>query len=205
MQAHFRHLCFNSFPMVWKNPQAIGFWPLQSLFEHSGVHWDSNSQHGEFIWECEGSFPHTLLYFRGLPGLVLAHTLVSPCFGRELKVRVAIMFFFRVKSTKRLWHDCSSSSSLGNRIWTRYKSISLNYLLNGRNSGCHTSLLCYKMGRAKRSGIFWCETRIVCTGKNLFPNHGIVWEAIEWPRRSLPWSWTLYRLGMISSLGRLAF
>jgi hypothetical protein len=24
--------------------------------------------------------------------------------------------------------------------------------------------------------------------KNIFPNHGIMWEAIEWPRRSLPWS-----------------
>jgi len=32
-----------------------------------------------------------------------------------------------------------------------------------------------------------------------------MWEAVERPRRSLSWSWTLYRLGTISWLGRLAF
>jgi len=114
-------------------------------------------------------------------------------------------FYFCVERMKRLWHDCSSSFSPGNKTWIRCESISLNYLLSGKNSGCHTSLLCYKVGRVKRSGKFWCETRIVCIGKNILPNHGIVWEAIEWLRRSLPWSWTLYRLGMISWLGRLVF
>jgi hypothetical protein len=44
MQTHFKHLCFNSFQMVWKTLRAIGFWPLQSLSEHSGVHWDFNSR-----------------------------------------------------------------------------------------------------------------------------------------------------------------
>jgi len=55
---------FNSFPMVLKNPQSIGFWPLQLLFEHSKVHRDSNSQGGKLPWECEGSFPHTFFHFQ---------------------------------------------------------------------------------------------------------------------------------------------
>jgi hypothetical protein len=97
-------------------------------------------------------------------------------------------FFFCVEKMKRLWHDCLSSCNPSNRTWIRCDSISLNYLPSGRNSGCHTSLLCRKIRRAKRSGKFWCETRIVCTGKNILPNHGIVWKAIKWPRRSLSWS-----------------
>jgi len=115
------------------------------------------------------------------------------------------VFFFRVEKTKRLWHDYSSSSSPSNRTWTRCESISLNYLLSDRNFGCHTSLLCRDIGRAKRSSKLWCETRIVWNEKNILPNHGIVWEAIERPRRSLSWSWTLYRLGMTNWLGGLAF
>ncbi len=59
--------------------------------------------------------------------------------------------------------------------------------------------------KGKKNGKFWCEIKIVCTRKNIFPNHGIMWEAIEQPRRSFPWSWTLYRLGMTNWLGRLIF
>jgi hypothetical protein len=115
------------------------------------------------------------------------------------------VFFFCVERTKRLWHDCSSSFSPGNRTWTKCESISLNYLPSGRNSRCYTSLLSRKVGSAKRSRKFWCKTKIVCTRKHILPNHGIMWEAIERPKRSLPWSWTLYRLGTTSWLGRLAF
>jgi len=115
------------------------------------------------------------------------------------------VFFFRVERTKRLWHDYLSSFSPGNKTWTTCESISLNYLPSGRNSGCHTSLLSRNIGKAKRSSKFWCETRIVWSGKNILPNHGIVWEAIEWLGRSFLWSWTLYRLGMTSWLGGLAF
>ncbi len=47
----------------------------------------------EFTWECEGSFPHTLLHTHEhemwLPGPVLAHTFANPCLGHKLKVRVA--------------------------------------------------------------------------------------------------------------------
>jgi hypothetical protein len=114
-------------------------------------------------------------------------------------------FFFCVERTKRLWHDYPSSSSPSNKTWTICESISLNYLPNGRNSGCHTSLLCCEVGKVKRSGKLWFETRIVCTKKNIFVNHGIVWKAIEWPKRSFPWTWTLYMLGMTSWLGGLAF
>jgi hypothetical protein len=114
-------------------------------------------------------------------------------------------FLFRVERTKILWHDCSSFSSPSNWTCTRYESISLNYLPNGRNYRCHTKLLCYEVGRAKRSSKFWCETKIVCTGKHILPSHGIVWEAIEQLRRSFPWSWTLYKLGMTSWLGILTF
>jgi hypothetical protein len=111
-------------------------------------------------------------------------------------------FFFHVERMKRLWHDCSSSSNLGNRTWIRCKFISLNYLPSGRNSRCHTSFLCRKVGRAKKSGKFWCETRIVCTGKNILPNHGIVWEAIERPCTCWAWlaSWEDLPL-KISKLG----
>ncbi len=100
-------------------------------------------------------------------------------------------FFFHVERTKRLWHDCSSSSSPGNRTWTRCESISLNYLPSGRNSSSHTSFLCRDIGRAERSRKFLCETRVVWSGKNILPNHGIVWKAIERSRRSLVWSWTI--------------
>jgi hypothetical protein len=41
MQAHFRHLRFNIFPMIWKTPQCEVFWPLQSNFEVLGVPADS--------------------------------------------------------------------------------------------------------------------------------------------------------------------
>jgi hypothetical protein len=122
------------------------------------------------------------------PNCLWCNTLLPPC--------QQSVFFFRDNKMKRLWHDSSSFSSPGNKTWTKCESINLNYLPSGRNSRCHTSLLCHEVGRAKRNGKFWCEIKIVCIAKNIFPNHGIVWEAIEWPRRSFPWSWTLYKLGV---------
>ncbi len=78
-------------------------------------------------------------------------------------------FFFHVERMKKLWHDCLNSSNLGNRIWTRCESISLNYLPSGKNSKCHTSLLCCNIGRAKKSSKFWCEITIVCARKKHIP------------------------------------
>jgi hypothetical protein len=99
-------------------------------------------------------------------------------------------FVFRVMSSlstscsicpfciQRLWHDCWSSSSFGNRTWTQCKSIDVNDLPSDRNYGFHISLLCCKVGRQKISDKFSCETIIVCSRFNILPNHGIVWEAI---------------------------
>jgi hypothetical protein len=68
--------------MVWRTPWNIGFWPLQSLSEHSEVHWDSNSQHGSSLGSVK-VLSLTLFYIpegmkMQLPGLVLARTLTSP-------------------------------------------------------------------------------------------------------------------------------
>jgi hypothetical protein len=63
-------------------------------------------------------------------------------------------FFFCVERMKRLWHDCSNSSSPSNRTWTKCKSISLNYLPSGKNFGCHISLLCRDIRRVTRTNKF---------------------------------------------------
>ncbi len=105
-------------------------------------------------------------------------------------------FVFYVERTKKLWHDCSSSSSPSNRTWTKCESISLNYLPSGRNSGCHTSFLCRKVGRAKGSGKFWCETKIMCIGKNYSPTMascGRLYNDLGGPSHDLElctsWAW----------------
>jgi hypothetical protein len=82
MQPHFRHLCFNIFPMIWRTLQAIMFWPLKSLSKHSGIHKDSNSQHGSSLGSVK-VLSFTLFCTLGgmrmwLSGLVLACTLASP-------------------------------------------------------------------------------------------------------------------------------
>ncbi len=59
-----------------------------------------------------------------------------------------------------------------------------------------TLAFCAAKYERKKNGKFWCDTTIVCIGRDILPNHGIMWEAIEWPRRSFPWSWTLYKFGM---------
>jgi hypothetical protein len=49
MRAHFRHLRFKSFPMIWRVPQVIEFWPLKLLSEVLRVHRDSISQSGSCL------------------------------------------------------------------------------------------------------------------------------------------------------------
>jgi hypothetical protein len=66
IRAHFRHLSFNNFPMVWKTLGSIGFWPLQSLSEHSRVHRDSNSQGGSSFRSVR-VHSLTLSFILGLP------------------------------------------------------------------------------------------------------------------------------------------
>jgi hypothetical protein len=68
----------------------------------------------EFTWECEGSFPHTLLHFQEhvmwLPGPVLAHTFTNPCFGREPKAKVATPGSGMLSDDTSLW-SCSNLNS----------------------------------------------------------------------------------------------
>jgi hypothetical protein len=69
------------------------FWPLQSPFENSGVHRDSNSQRGNSL----GSVRVYSLTLSCIPGSMqldsrasfLARNLATPSLGREPKGRVA--------------------------------------------------------------------------------------------------------------------
>ncbi len=66
------------------------------FFENLGVHWDSNSQSGSSLWECEGSFL-TLSYTPesmrcDSQASFFVHNLASPCIGREPKARVVTNF-----------------------------------------------------------------------------------------------------------------
>jgi len=63
----------------------LSFWPLQSLFEHPRVHWDSNSQGGSSLGSAK-VHSLTLSFTPKLP--LLARNLVSPCFSHKPKARV---------------------------------------------------------------------------------------------------------------------
>jgi hypothetical protein len=90
--AHFRHLRFNSFPMIWRTFQSIGFWPLKSLSKHSGVHWDSNSQSGSSFGSVR-AYSLTLSCTLGsmwhdTRASLLARNLATPCLGHKPKFKV---------------------------------------------------------------------------------------------------------------------
>jgi hypothetical protein len=107
----------------------------------------------------------------------LGHKNLMPnnlCYSSLLPPHQQSTSFFHVEQTKRWWQDFSNSFSPGNRTWTTCEFINLNYLPNGKNFGCHTSLLCSEVRKAKKNGKFWCETRIVCIRMNILPNHGII-------------------------------
>jgi hypothetical protein len=95
MKTHFKHLRLNIFVMIQKTFQSNGFWPLQSPFENSGVHWDSNSQNGSSLRSVK---VHSLTPFC-TPGSMrcdfwaslLACNLASLCLGCEPKVKVVII------------------------------------------------------------------------------------------------------------------
>jgi hypothetical protein len=85
MEAHFRHLRFNRFPM-W-------FFPLQSPSQNLGVHQDSNSQNGSSFGSVK---VHSLTLFCALGSMrcdsrasFLARNLASPYLGCEPKARLA--------------------------------------------------------------------------------------------------------------------
>jgi len=69
--------------------QSIGFWPLQLLSEHSGVHRDSNSQGGSSLGSVK-VHSLTLSFTPGFP--LLACNLASPCFDHKPKAKVATTF-----------------------------------------------------------------------------------------------------------------
>jgi hypothetical protein len=92
MQAHFRHLHFNSFPMLWKLFKLMGFDSCNCTLKiRKSI--GTLIPNMEFTWECEGSFLHTFC----TPGsmwcdswvFLLAYNLATPCFNREPKARVA--------------------------------------------------------------------------------------------------------------------
>jgi hypothetical protein len=71
----------------WVLTLAITFWTFGSSLGLQLPTW-------EFIWECEGSFPHTLLHSRRHENATLRFSLCSHpckplCLGREPKARVA--------------------------------------------------------------------------------------------------------------------
>jgi hypothetical protein len=74
MRAHFRHLRSKSFPMIQRTPQDIEFWPLKSVFEILGVHWDSFSQSGS----CLGSVKAHSLTLSYTPGSLWCDSRASP-------------------------------------------------------------------------------------------------------------------------------
>jgi hypothetical protein len=82
MRAHFRHLHFNSFPMIKELFNARCFDLCNRSLKVRGVHRDSNSPKWKLTWECESSSSHSLTP-------LLAHALINLYLGREPKVKVA--------------------------------------------------------------------------------------------------------------------
>ncbi len=98
MWAHFRHLRPKSFPMIQRTFQSNGFWPLQSIFEDSRIHWDSNSQSGSSFGNVE---VHSFRFSHILGSMkcdsqvsFLVHTFASHCLGRKPKTRVVTKYFY---------------------------------------------------------------------------------------------------------------
>ncbi len=95
MWAHFKHLSFKSFSMVYWSFRSNEFWPLQLPFENLWIHQDSNSQNGSSLGNVEvHSFTFSYIFgnmkcdFRAS---FLVHIFVSPYFGCKLKAKVVTM------------------------------------------------------------------------------------------------------------------
>ncbi len=75
----------NSFSIQWFLTPAIALWRFGSPLGLQLPKW-------ELIWECGGSFPHTLLHFREhemwLSGSLLARTFASLCLDCKPKAKV---------------------------------------------------------------------------------------------------------------------
>jgi hypothetical protein len=93
MRAHFKHLCFTTFPMVYGNFQSNELWPLKLFFKNSRVHWDSNSQNGSSlgsVWVHSFTFSYTPENMKcDSQASFSARTFASLCFGCKPKIKVA--------------------------------------------------------------------------------------------------------------------
>jgi hypothetical protein len=128
MQAHFRHLRSKRFPMIWVFFQSNEFWPLPSPFKNLEVHWDSNSQSGSSFESLE---VHSLTFSRTLATVdcdswasLLAHAFVSPCLGREPKVKVTTTtqtcHYRTFRSKWKNWANfCEEFDSLIHMVWEK--------------------------------------------------------------------------------------
>jgi hypothetical protein len=70
---------------------SIAFQWFKELLEPLGFGSCNRSlkiQKWKFLWECEGSFPHTFLHSQAS---LLAHNIASPCLGHEPKAKVMTM------------------------------------------------------------------------------------------------------------------
>jgi hypothetical protein len=77
-----------NFLIQWVLTLVITLWRFESPLGFQFLKWG-------IIWECGGSFPHTLLHSQEhevwFPCSLLACAFVNPCLGPEPKARVAIM------------------------------------------------------------------------------------------------------------------
>lgn len=97
IRKHFRHVSFNSFPMVQRSIQSNSFWHLELPLEKLGVHRNTNSQNENSIIHTflHSYIPSSMKYNSQIP--LLACTFARPCFAPELKVNVAIFKWIHVK------------------------------------------------------------------------------------------------------------
>jgi len=79
-----------NFLIQWILTLTIALWRFRSPLGFQLPKW-------ELIWECGGSFPHTLLHSweheMWLSVSLLAHTFINLCLGHEPKVRVVTIIF----------------------------------------------------------------------------------------------------------------
>jgi hypothetical protein len=128
MRSHFRHLRFNSFSMVWRTLWAIEFWPLQSFSEHSGVHQDSNSQHGSSLGSVRVLSPHILLHSRGHENATFGFSLgPHSCkpFALIASPRLWLQHFWLVHLNKMTFFEYLVNVAFS-QIWPKVNLLSQN-------------------------------------------------------------------------------
>ncbi len=122
----------------WVLTPIIAFWRFGSPLGLEFPKW-------EFIWECEGSFLHTLLHSQEhetwLPGFLLGPHPCKPCLGCKPKAKVTIFFFDMDRIRFRANHDPildlqnwwihyinQNTSVKKKRIWPSTTQITLQFI-----------------------------------------------------------------------------